>query len=824
MGEEIQSTHFSPAQFEEFRARLHAELAILKEQLASNHFENSKITSGFETEAWLMDRHFHAAPANDKFLSLAKHPLIVPELAKFNFEINSSPRKLTRYCISQMQRELQTIWDHCNAVANNLELRPGLFGILPTLKPGDLSLRHISDSNRFNALNEQVISQRKGRPLKIEISGQQHLKLEHADVMMEAAATSFQIHLQVPSSKATHYFNAAMQVSAALVAVGANSTYLFGKHVFNETRIPLFEQAVEVGGYNGAAHGPLKRVGFGSDYIKESIAEIFAENVEHFPILLPTLFDEPAENLRHLLLHNGTIWRWNRPLIALHNGTPPQLRIEHRSLPSGPTLVDMFANAAFFYGLVHALSFEQSDYQAHLPFATIKDNFYKAAQHGLDAKICWTNGRTVWLKKLITNTLLPLASQGLRELNIADEDRDFYLGIIHQRADSGQNGANWQSTFLKRTGCDMSLLTQTYLANQVTGLPIHEWTLPAAPRQTEKPELHITNELPELFYTSTAKELHKVLNGPTLFTLEGKAKAGIFVSVLLHGNEDSGLLAMQQLLLKYKNKLLPRPVYLFIGNIEAARYGLRRLLNQADYNRRWPGMDSAACPESEMLQAVFDFAANKNLLLSIDLHNNTGLNPMYACVNKLDSKFLNLALLFSRTVVFFTRPHGVQSLAFSKLCPAVTIECGKVGDHHGVERAQKFIELCLNLNKLPDTSVSNADIDLFHTVAQVKIPEHIRFNFEGEASDINFNADLEHMNFREISAGTPFGDCSLTDTPLLHVIDEKGNDVYSDYFYVENGLLRLNRSIMPSMLTLDENIIRQDCLCYLMERIHPAST
>ena len=822
MGDEIQSTDFTSEQFHEFEYRLHEELALFKKQLEGNHFDNTSITSGFETEAWLLNHNLNAAPANNKFLALAKHPLLVPELAKFNFEINSSPRTLTYHCLSQMQAELQSIWDHCVAVADTLELVPALFGILPTLKPEDLSLEHISDSNRFNALNDQILSQRKGRPLKVELSGHQHLRLEHSDVMLESATTSFQIHLQTPASQFVNYYNAALQVSAPLVAIAANSTYLFGKHVFAETRIPLFEQAVEVGGYSGAAQGPLKRVGFGSGYLKETIAELFQENVNHFPILLPTLFDEPPEKLKHLRLHNGTIWRWNRPLISVNNDARAQLRLEHRSIPAGPTLLDMFANAAFFYGLVHAMSQQQIEQKKTLPFATAKDNFYKAAQQGLGAKISWLDNRTVCIKKLITKTLLPIANEGLLDLNIAKEDRDFYLNIIHQRAESGQNGSNWQSNFLQRTGGDMHLLTQTYLANQHTGNPVHNWDLPAHPQKKAKPELQIFGKLPDEFFTSPANQLYKILKGPTLFALPGHATEAIFISILLHGNEDSGLVVAQQLLDKYKNQTLPKPIYLFVGNIEAARYGLRSLNDQTDYNRTWPGSEMDKCAESELLQQVYDFVANQPLFASIDLHNNTGLNPVYACVNKLDSEFINLALLFSRTVVYFTRPRGVQSLAFANLCPSVTIECGKVGDYSGVNQAKHFIDVCLNLKKLPQTPISNKDIDLYHTVAQVKVPKNIKFNFAGEAADINFHTELEYMNFREISAGTPFGDCASLDSVPLNVISENGDEVFSKYFYIEKGLLRVNRPIMPSMLTLDEHIIKQDCFCYLMERISPS--
>lgn len=822
MGEEIQNSQFTPEQFREFKLRLEQELQLFKTQLQNHMFDEKHIACGFEAEAWLLDKNYNATSANRRFLELCDHPLLSPELAQFNFEINSTVRNLSGSCLSQAQRELQSIWEHCQKAATKLDLIPGLFGILPTINPADLTLDSISDLNRYAALNEQILSQRKGRPLKIDISGNQHLRLEHSDVMLESAATSFQLHLQIPASVAAHYYNAALQISAPLLAIATNSCFLFGKHLFNETRIPLFEQAVELGGFAAAAQGPLKRVGFGSDYIRGSIYKVFAENVQHFPVLLPTLFDEPADALKHLRFHNGTIWRWNRPLIG-NDADSPYIRLEHRSLPAGPTLSDMFANAALFYGLIHWFGQQQIKLQHRLPFATVKDNFYKAAQHGLDAKITWLDDRTISIRKLIANTLLPMAEEGLGELGVASKDRDFYLGIIRARNHSGQTGSDWQYRFVRRTGGDMQLLTKTYLQYQQKGKPVHQWELPIPPKKNREPKLLIAHEVPDALLDTPANQLYKILQEPTLFALKGQAKEAVFVSVLLHGNEDTGLLAAQRILKKYQHRSLPRSLYLFIGNIEAARYGVRRLSGQDDYNRHWPASKAATAGsgESVLLQQVYDWAAGKSLFASIDIHNNTGLNPQYACVNRMQRDFLNLALLFSRTVVYFIRPEGVQSSTFAQLCPATTIECGKVGDETGIDRAQKFIDVCLNLRQLPDARIKDKDIDLFHTFAQVKIPENIQFSFEDEPADIHFSTDLEHMNFREISAGTPIADCTITQAPPLTTIDEHGKDVFSKYFSIENGLLHIKRAVVPSMLTLNERVIRQDCFCYLMKRIKP---
>lgn len=819
MGQEIRKTLFNKAQFKRYEARLREETELLASWLKTNEFDNRNLTCGFELEGWLVDADYRPAPVNHRFLALANNPLLSAELALFNIELNTTPLPLSDNSLSRARREIETLLGDCAALGDNLGIQLLFTGTLPTLRETDLTIDNLSHSNRFAALNQQVLSQRKGRPLKVDINGQEHLHVEHMDVMLESTTTSFQVHVQVPVTEAVRYFNASIAASAATVGISVNSPFLFGRQLWAETRIPLFEQAVEVGGYAGASQGPLKRVGFGSDYLKHSVLENFMENLEHFPVLLPTLFDTLAGEFAHLRLHNGTIWRWNRPLIGFNENGQPHIRIEHRVIPAGPTIVDSMANAAFYYGLAHAFAQNEKKIETQLSFATAKDNFYQAARLGLQARVKWLNGETIALKKLVLNTLLPIAAEGLEALNIDSSDQDLYLGIIRERVTGGQTGAQWQVEFANRTGKDMRLLAETYLKYQQGNRPVHTWELPELPQKSREPELQLLESLPDGFLETGARDLYTLLKGPTLVSLSGREQRGIFVSILLHGNEPSGLLAVQAVLKKYRDKQLPRPLYIFIGNVEAARYGLRQLSGQTDYNRAWPGTELPASSESRLLSRVHEMMRDKNLLLSVDLHNNTGLNPHYACINRLDPQYLRLALFFSRTVVYFKRPRGVQSIAFAELCPAVTVECGKVGDQRGVKEAANLIETCLTLRSLSNDPVDNRDIDLFHTAAQVKIPERLTFSFDDEPADINFSHELEYMNFREVTPGTPFGDCANLTQPPFVVLNEQAEDVFGDYFKVDNGLLRVTRPVMPSMLTLDERIIRQDCFCYLMERI-----
>ncbi len=325
---------------------------------------------------------------------------------------------------------------------------------------------------------------------------------------------------------------------------------------------------------------------------------------------------------------------------------------------------------------------------------------------------------------------------------------------------------------------------------------------------------------PEALLSCEAKDLHALFPEPTLLHLPGKNSQPLFISILLHGNETTGFLAIQRILNQYAQQSLPRSLSIFFGNTRAAALGLRRLDSQPDYNRIWPGTDTTPCPETFMASQIVDIMRAKNVFASIDIHNNTGLNPHYACINKLDNRYLQLANLFSRLVVYFLRPLGVQSAAFAKLCPAVTLECGRPGMQFGLDHAYAYLKDCLHLTELATHPVHIQDIDLFHTTAQVKIKQDSSFSFSDRGAELLFDTQIDRMNFAEISAGTCFGSVQNDITMPVLATDEHGVDVTKQFFKIDNKQLQIKRKTMPSMLTLDERVIRQDCLCYLMERIH----
>ncbi len=331
------------------------------------------------------------------------------------------------------------------------------------------------------------------------------------------------------------------------------------------------------------------------------------------------------------------------------------------------------------------------------------------------------------------------------------------------------------------------------------------------------PVLHHYAEPPPGLLEVPATALRELLGGPSLIEIAGRRQPPLYLSVLLHGNETTGFEALQQVLRRHRNGTLPRSLVVFVGNVEAAAFGLRRLDGQPDYNRIWAGGEDADTPEARMAAEIVARMGRRGLFASIDIHNNSGRNPHYGCINRLDPRYVGLASLFSRTMVYFRRPASVQSIAFAELCPAVTVECGRPGQAAGIEHASDFIESALHLADVPDRPASD-DIGLFHTVAVVRVPETQPFGFGGQGEGIRFIEDLDHLNFQELPAGTLLGYWGGQAVPLL-AEDEGGRDVSDHYFAVRNGGLLAKRRLMLSMLTLDTRVIRQDCLCYVMERM-----
>lgn len=471
MGQEISDTHFSDGDFESFSQRLADETRLAQQTFATGGFAQAGRTAGFELEAWLLDRNFYPEPCNQRFLARIADPLVVPELSRFNIELNGTPQALQGAALHRLEDELAATWARCVQIAHEDEATAVAIGTLPTLRESDLNLASMTPAKRYVALNQQVLKARGGRPLTLNIDGIEQLATTHDDVMLEAATTSFQVHLQVPAHQIARHLNASMLLSAPLVALSANSPFLFGRALWHETRIPLFEQSVDCGDANDA---PGRRVSFGHGYLGADPVEYFVDNARRFPVLLPLLNEAPPAAFAHLRLHNGTVWRWNRLLIGFDDASQPHLRIEQRVMPAGPSIIDMIANAAFYYGAVHMLAKRPLPPEHTLPFSQAHSNFYSAARWGLDADLQWIDGHSGTAADLLQQ-LLPLAHEGLHQLGIDATDIDRYLDVIAMRLKTRQNGAAWQLAHHARHH-DFHRLTADYLEHQRSGLPVHEWT------------------------------------------------------------------------------------------------------------------------------------------------------------------------------------------------------------------------------------------------------------------------------------------------------------------------------------------------------------
>lgn len=470
MGDEIRKRHFDAEDFSRFRQRLNAETALVGELFQGDGFSHRGDIVGFELEAWLVDAEGQPHPHNQQLLGVIDNPLVVPELAAFNVELNGSPTALGGKVFSRIHDELAATWETCRAGAEQLGCRLASIGILPTIRPELLNSGYMSALVRYQALNDRILALRDGIPLHIRIDD--GLDMTHEDVMLEAAATSFQIHLQCRPERAVQDFNAALLASAPMVALAANSPFLFGHSLWQETRIPLFEQAVSVG-----PRAPA-RVTFGTGYAKQSLFEIFAENQREHPILLPFVQpDEPAHKYAHVRFQNGTVWRWNRPLLGFDYDGQPHLRIEHRVVPAGPTIRDCVGNTAAYLGLIRALGELDDLHAPRIDFDAARQNFYAAARYGLDAQFTWFDGKRQRARDLLGETLLPLAAKALARMDIPADDIERYFGMVSARVANGQTGANWQSRWVQRHGADWAALTLAYLDAQETGEPVHTWPL-----------------------------------------------------------------------------------------------------------------------------------------------------------------------------------------------------------------------------------------------------------------------------------------------------------------------------------------------------------
>ncbi len=492
MGRDIHEVRFTREDRQRYREKVKLDLEVLRRMLDDGTFETRRKLIGIEVEFHVVDSDGQPAMINDQLLARIANPDFQTELAQFNIEFNVPPHKLVGTVFREIEEELETSQRYAQHQARELDAHVVTIGILPTLSGLHTTIQNLSANPRYHLLNEQILEAR-GEDLVVSIEGTERLELSTSSIVMEAAATSVQLHLQVSPDGFARTWNAAQAISAAQVSMGANSPFLFGKELWRETRIALFTQTIDTRTEELTAQGVRPRVWFGETWI-EQVTDLFDENVRYFSALLPLLDDEDpvavldaggVPHLPELTLHNGTVWRWNRPIYDVARGKP-HLRVENRVLPAGPTVVDTLANAAFYYGLVRGLADLDEPIERTLSFAAAQDNFFTAARDGVDAQLYWPTTGSVPATELVQRTLLPIAHAGLDAWGIDPADRDRYLGIIEGRCRARRTGASWQVTAYRRlreAGVDrrdaLTDMTRAYLEGMHANVPVHEWELPS---------------------------------------------------------------------------------------------------------------------------------------------------------------------------------------------------------------------------------------------------------------------------------------------------------------------------------------------------------
>jgi gamma-glutamylcysteine synthetase len=488
MGRDVPAITVSLQDRRRYREKVRRCLDVFARMLQESRFKEAPQQVGLEVEFYLVDEAGCASMRNAEVLAVIDHEDWAPELGKFNLEVNLAPRPLADDALDGLERDLAQRLAHADQRARTEAARLAMIGILPTLRERDAGEDFMSPNPRYRLLNEQMCAAR-GEEMRICIEGPERL-LTHVDcIMPEAACTSVQLHLQVSPESFGSYWNAAQALAGVQVAIAANSPFLFGRELWHETRIPLFQQATDTRPEELQVQGVRPRVWFGERWIT-SVFDLFEENLRYFPALLPLCEeDDPVAvldsggtpELAELTLHNGTVYRWNRPVYAVEDGEP-HLRVENRVLPAGPTVTDIVANAAFYYGLVHMLAESERPIWTQMSFAVARDNLMEAARRGIDASLYWPGLGEVPVAELTLRRLLPLAREGLARWQVDTPHADRMLDVIEQRCLTGRTGATWQTGMvhaLEKRGLDRAAalreMTQRYLSLMHTAGPVHTW-------------------------------------------------------------------------------------------------------------------------------------------------------------------------------------------------------------------------------------------------------------------------------------------------------------------------------------------------------------
>jgi CBS domain-containing protein len=490
LGEQNVKLNDDEAVYQQFMKSLLDEVQALELMLERGLIESGVSRMGAEQEMFIINSAHQPANKAMEILEHIDDPRFTHELGLFNLEANLSPHQIKGKCLSAMEEELYEVHHHAREVAGRLDCDIALVGILPTLTLEHLKLDSMVPTVRYKALNDAVRSLR-GEDFQFTITGIDQLSVRHDNVMLEACNTSFQVHFQVSAEDFAHFYNVSQLVTGPLLAVAVNSPILLGKRLWHESRIAVFEHSIDTRSGVHQARGLKPRVHFGDHWIEDSVTEIFKEDIARFRIVLTTeTEDDPVEmveqgtmpSLNALRLHNGTVYRWNRPCYGVHNNVA-HLRIENRVLPSGPTVVDEIANAAFYFGLMAGMSEKHEDVSRFIRFADVKTNFLAAARDGIRAQMNWFDDEHLPVKQLILEELLPLARSGLESKGIDPDDITRFLDVIEERVTFRRTGARWALESLENMGdkgtADQRLrsIVASMVDQQSDGESISKWHL-----------------------------------------------------------------------------------------------------------------------------------------------------------------------------------------------------------------------------------------------------------------------------------------------------------------------------------------------------------
>src|SRR3954454_1116700 len=489
MGEEVEAQEFSRADRTRYREKVRRCLDVFARMLREARFDTDDPMTGLEVEINLVDEAGDPALKNAEALAAIADPAFQTELGLFNIEINVPPAKLREGGLDSFEQLLRRSLNDAEAKSAEVGAHLVMIGILPTLAPGHMTAESLSPNPRYKLLSEQILNAR-GEDITITIAGignVERLQTTTDSIVPEAACTSTQFHVQTSPDSFAEYWNASQAISAIQLALCANSPYLLGKELWRETRIPLFEQSTDTRSDELKAQGVRPRVWFGERWIN-SVFDLFEENVRYFRALLPITNDEDpvavfeeggAPTLGELRLHNGTVYRWNRPVYDINDGTP-HLRVENRVLPAGPTVADLIANAAFYFGLVRHLAESDRPLWSQMSFQAAEENFETAAEDGIEATIYWPGLGEVKATELVLRRLLPMAHAGLDSWGVGADERARLLGIIEQRCLLGVNGASWfVDRMHRRAGEDrydaLRVTLLEYCERMHSNEPVHTW-------------------------------------------------------------------------------------------------------------------------------------------------------------------------------------------------------------------------------------------------------------------------------------------------------------------------------------------------------------